>query len=90
MDRMERTGRRRGADLWAQLLVACTDGVTEGLRTQIPGAVGIVLKTVALCVSLKLAHLLLGVPVPAGGVGAGAATVIYALKRALRSLGDRL
>jgi hypothetical protein len=85
MDRTKPTGQR-SVGRWQQLLNACTDGLAEGLRTLIPGAVGIVLNTLAVCISLLLAHILLGVPVAVGGVGAGAGTLIYALTRALRFL----
>lgn len=89
MDRTKPTGRRSGASRCEQLLNACTDGLADGLRSHIPGAVGIVLKAVAICVSLLLAHLLVGVPIAASGVGAGAGTLIYTLTRALRFLGEQ-
>jgi hypothetical protein len=86
MDRTKPTGRRSAAGRWQQQLDACTDGLADGLRTRIPGAVGIVLNTLAVCISLLLAHILLGVPVAVCGVGAGAGTLINALTRALRFL----
>lgn len=81
-------GRGCGAGRWAQLLDAFTDGVANGLRTHVPGAVGIVLKTAALCASLLLAHLLLGVTMAASGLGAGGVVVIYSFARALRLPGE--
>ncbi|HEX4116037.1 MAG TPA: hypothetical protein VHY18_09210 [Solirubrobacteraceae bacterium] len=85
MDRTKPTGQRSAAGRWLQLLDACTDGLADGLQTHIPRAVGIVLNTLAVCVSLLLVHILLAVPMAMSGVGAGAGTFIYAM-RALRFL----
>jgi len=71
------------------MLDACTDGVADGLRTHLPRAVGIVLSTGAICVSLLLAHIVVGVSVAVSGVGAGAGTLIFTLARALRFPGER-
>jgi hypothetical protein len=86
MDCPEPTGRRSGHGRWDQLLDACTDGLAGGLRSHIAGALGIVLNTVAICSSVLLAHILLGVPVAVSGVGAGAGTLIYIVTHALRYL----
>jgi hypothetical protein len=84
MNRTKPTRLRSDAGRWEQLLDACTDGLANGLRSHIPGAVGVALNTLAVCISLLLAHILLAVPVAVRGVGAGAAgTLIYALTRVL-------
>jgi hypothetical protein len=74
---------RSAALRWEQILDACADGVADGLRTHLPRAVGIVLSAAAICVSLLLAHIVLGVPMAVSGVGAGTGPLIYTLTRAL-------
>lgn len=85
MNRTKPTRLSSAAGRWEQLLDACTDGLADGLRSHIPGAVGVALNTLAVCISLLLAHILLGMSVAVSGVGADAAgTLIYALTRVLR------
>jgi hypothetical protein len=81
MSRTNATERCSGMSRRDQLLDACIDGLADGLRSHVPGAVGIVLKTAALCVSLTLAHILLGIPLAIGGLGAGAGTLLHASTR---------
>lgn len=72
----EKPRKRRSRTRRDRLLDACTDGLADGLRTRIPGAVGIVLNTMAVCSSLLFAHIVLGVPATVSGMGAGAGSVL--------------
>lgn len=49
---------------------ALADGVANGLREHVPGAVGILIKSVAVCVSLALVHVVLAIPVAPTAIGA--------------------
>jgi hypothetical protein len=76
--------RSRGLD---QLCSALTDGLTEGLREHLPGAVGIIVKTIAICLSAICAHVVLDVSMTSTTIGAGTATLTSTVISALRLLG---
>lgn len=73
---------------YAALVLSATlfDGFADGLREHLPGAVGILLKSTAICLSAAFAHVLLDVPMTATTVGAGAGTIASTLGGALRLL----
>lgn len=57
---------------------ALVDGLADGLRTQVPGAVAIVLRGSAIAITAGLAHILFGlspVEIGLGAAGAGLATL---------------
>ncbi len=58
---------------WAGVGDALVDGFVAGLRQHIPGAVGIVVKSLAVCLSMAAAHLL-GVLIAELAVSAGVGT----------------
>ncbi len=61
---------------------ALVDGVANGLREHVPGAVGIIVKSVAVCVSLVLVHVVLAIPVAStaiGATGVGATSYLISL-----------
>jgi CHASE2 domain-containing sensor protein len=61
---------------------ALADGVANGLREHVPGAVGILIKSVAVCVSLALVHVVLAIPVAPtaiGATGVGATSYLISL-----------
>lgn len=49
---------------------ALADGVATGLREHVPGAVGIIIKSVAVCASLALVHVVLAIPIASTAIGA--------------------
>lgn len=58
---------------WADVGDALIDGLAGGLQENVPGAVGIVVKSFAACLSLAGAHLL-GVSIAEFAVSAGVGT----------------
>jgi hypothetical protein len=63
---------------------ALADGVASGLREHVPGAVGIIIKSVAVCASLALVHLVLAIPIAStaiGVTGLGATSYLISLTR---------
>jgi hypothetical protein len=61
------------------LLDALVDSVVEGLREHLPGALGILLKSLAICLSAASAHLILGASMAATTFGAGAGIIATAV-----------
>lgn len=55
---------------WAGVGDALVDGFIAGLREHVPGAVGIVVKSLAFCLSIGVAHVL-GVSIAGLAVSAG-------------------
>jgi hypothetical protein len=58
---------------WVDVGDALIDGLIRGLRDHVPGAVGIVVKSLAVCLSMAVAHLL-GVSIAEFAVSAGVGT----------------
>jgi hypothetical protein len=61
---------------------AFADGVANGLREHVPGAVGIIVKSVAVCASLALVHVVLAIPVAStaiGATGVGVTSYLFSL-----------
>lgn len=61
---------------------ALADGVANGLREHVPGALGIIIKSVAVCLSLALMHLVLAMSVAStaiGATGVGATSYLISL-----------
>lgn len=63
------------------MATALAEGVANGLREHVPGAIGIVIKSAAICLSVALAHFALAVPVASTAVGATSIGVIPYLIR---------
>ena len=66
-DRSQRQMRPNG---WARVGDALADGLVAGLREHVPGAVGIVVKSLAFCLSVGVSHVL-GVSIAGLAVSAG-------------------
>jgi CHASE2 domain-containing sensor protein len=49
---------------------ALAEGVANGLREHVPGAVGIIIKSAAVCASAAIAHFALAVPAAPTAIGA--------------------
>ena len=66
------------------MIDAFVDGVANGLREHVPGAVGIIVKGVAACASLALVHVVLAIPVASTAIGAtGVGATSYLLRAGL-------
>jgi hypothetical protein len=59
---------------------ALADGVANGLREHVPGALGIIIKSVAVCVSLALMHVVLAISVASTAIGATSYLISLAWK----------
>jgi hypothetical protein len=57
--------RRLGDD---RLKQAAREGLAEGLRLHLPGAVGIVTKGIPLCAAISFAHFVLGMGLPGSAI----------------------
>ena len=64
---------------WAQLTIALLDGTTQGLREHMPAAVGILLRSFAVCASAWLTLHVVGASLDATTAGAGVGGVAAAI-----------
>jgi hypothetical protein len=72
---------------WARVGDALADGLVAGLREHVPGGVGIVVKSLAVCLSMAVVHVVLGLSIAALAVSAGVGTIASPVSSALRLLG---
>jgi hypothetical protein len=73
----------------AVLTATLFDGLADGLRQHLPDAVGILLKSAAICLSAAFAHVILDVSTTATTVSAGAGTIVLTVNSALRFVRGR-
>jgi hypothetical protein len=73
---------------WKGVADALLDGLCGGLREHVPGAVGILVKSVAICLSMAAAHVLLGVSIAVLAASAGVKAIASPLGNAVRLLGE--
>lgn len=74
---------------WKGVADALLDGLCGGLREHVPGAVGIVVKSLAICLSMAAAHILLGVSIAVLAASAGVRAIASPAGNAVRLLGER-